>query len=112
MDRSRKVPISECSEVYGSDGKHMGRVEMVGARYLTISAGVFGQRSFHVPLGSVARTDAERVELAVSAVDACAEALRGNPPPDEPIYGEPDAIPSEERDAVGIPTPERETFGL
>jgi hypothetical protein len=107
-----KISISEGSDVYGSDGRHGGRVEAVGAKYVTIAAGLLGQKEFHLPLALIARADAERVDLALPLVDAQAQAFKVAPPPDEPIYQESRPIPEEERGAVGIPVAQREDFGI
>jgi hypothetical protein len=108
----RKVALSEGADVYGSDGKHGGRVEAVGARYLTVAAGSLGQKAFHVPLDFIARADAERVELSMPLVDAQTRAFKDIPPPDEPIYAESEPIQEDVRQATGIPLPARGTFGL
>jgi len=105
-----KIAISEGAEVYGSDGKQWGRVEAVGAKYLTIAEGLLGQREYYLPLGFVAAGDDERVELNVPLVDAKAQALTDEPE-DEPIFGESVLIPPEEMEAVGIPEPERAAVG-
>ena len=107
-----KIAISEGANVYGSDGEHGGRVEAVGARYLTMASGLFGQKLFHLPLGLVAHSDEDRVDLAIPLVDAQARAFRDVLPPDEPIFQESRPIPAAERGAVGIPTEGREDFGL
>jgi len=109
--RQGKVAISEGAEIYGSNGTQVGRVEAVGARYLTVTAGLLGQKTFHLPLDFVARADAERVELAMPTVDAEARAHK-DVPPEEPIYADSEPIPPEERGAVGIPVQTRDTFGL
>ena len=98
-----KVAISEGAEVYGSDGKQWGRVEAVGAKYLTIAEGLLGQRAYYLPIGVVAAADDERVELKVPLVDAKAQALTEEPA-DEPIFGESAPIPPEAMEAVGIPS--------
>lgn len=92
-----KIAISEGSDVHGSDGTHGGRVEAVGAKYVTIAAGLLGQKEFHLPL---------------ALIDAQARAFKDIPPPDEPIYHEPRPLPAEEMGAVGIPVDGREEFGM
>lgn len=98
--------------MYGSDGKHGGRVEAVGAQYVTIAAGLLGQKEFHLPLSLIARADADRVDLTLPLIDAQAQAFKDIPPPDEPIYQAPRPISAEERGAVGMPVAEREDFGI
>ena len=105
-----KIAISEGAEVYGSDGKQWGRVEAVGAKYLTIVEGLIGQRQYYLPIGFVAAGGDERVELTVALVDAKAQALTQEPE-DEPIFGESAPIPPEEMEAVGLPEPERAEVG-
>ncbi len=105
-----KITISEGAEVYGSDGKQWGRVEAVGAKYLTIAEGLFGQHEYYLPIGLVSCGDADRVELSVPLVDAKAQALTDEPE-DEPIFGESVPIHPEEMEAVGIPEPERAAVG-
>lgn len=105
-----KVAISEGAEVYGSDGKQWGRVEAVGAKYLTIVEGLLGQREYYLPIRFVACGDPERVELTVPLVDAKAQALR-EAPEDEPIFVDSAPIPREEMEAIGIPEPERAEVG-
>ncbi|MDQ6603132.1 MAG: DUF2171 domain-containing protein [Chloroflexota bacterium] len=105
-----KVAISEGAEVYGSDGKQWGRVEAVGAKYLTIAEGLLGQREYFLPISFVSCGDADRVELNVPLVDAKAQALT-EAPEDEPIFGESVPVPPEEMEAVGIPEPERAEVG-
>jgi hypothetical protein len=106
------IRISEGADVYGSDGKHGGRVEAVGAHYLTIAAGMLGQKTFHMPLNFVAYADTDRVELALPLMDAEARAYKGVPPDDEPIYANSEPISPEMRGAVGIPVDRRKNFGL
>ena len=105
-----KVAISEGAEVYGSDGKQWGRVEAVGAKYLTIAEGLLGQREYYLPITFVAAGNDERVELNVPLVDAKAQALTEEPQ-DEPIFAESAPVPPEEMAAVGIPEPERADVG-
>ncbi len=104
------IAISEGAEVYGSDGKQWGRVEAVGAKYLTIAEGLLGQREYYLPISFVACGDPDRVELNVPLVDAKAQALTEEPR-DEPIFGESVPIPPEEMEAIGIPEPERAEVG-
>lgn len=106
------IRISEGADVYGSDGTHGGRVEAVGARYLTVAAGMLGQKTFHMPLDFVASADADRVDLALPLVDAEARAYKGVPPDDEPIYANSEPTPPEMRGAVGIAVDGRKNFGL
>ncbi len=106
-----KVAISEGAEVYGSDGKQWGRVEAVGAKYLTIAEGLLGQREYYLPISFVACGDADRVELNVPLVDAKAQSLTDKPE-DEPIFVDSAPIPPEEMLAVGIPEPERADVGM
>lgn len=105
-----KIAISEGAEVYGSDGKQWGRVEAVGAKYLTIAEGLLGQREYYLPISFVACGDPERVELSVPLVDAKAQALTEEPQ-DELIFVGSAPIPREEMAAVGIPEPERADVG-
>ncbi len=105
------IAIGEGAEVYGSDGKHWGRVEAVGAHYLTIAAGLFGQKESYLPIHLVAHADADRIELALPLVDAQAQARR-EPPSDEPTITSGDAIPRQELEAVGISEPERPELGI
>jgi len=106
-----KIAISEGAKVYGSDGKQWGRVEAVGAKYLTIAEGLFGQREYFLPIRFVACGDLDRVELNVPLVDAKAQALT-DAPEDEPIFQDSAPIPREEMEAVGIPEPERADIGI
>jgi len=106
-----KIAISEGAEVYGSDGKQWGRVEAVGAKYLTIAEGLFGQREYFLPIGFVACGDLDRVELNLPLVDAKAQALT-DAPEDEPIFAGSVPIPREEMEAVGIPEPKRANIGI
>lgn len=105
-----KIAISEGIEVYGSDGEQWGRVEAVGAKYLTIAEGLLGQREYYLPISFVATSNDERVELTVPLVDAKAQALTEEPQ-DEPTFAHGDPIPPEERKAVGLPEPERADIG-
>ncbi len=105
-----KIAISEGAEVYGSDGEQWGRVEAVGAKYLTIAEGLLGQRQYYLPISFVACGDPDRVELNVPLVDAKAQALTEEPR-DEPIFGESVPILPEEMEAIGIPEPERADVG-
>lgn len=109
-ENTGKIAISEGAEIYGSDGKQWGRVEAVGAKYLTIAEGLLGQREYYLPISFVACGDAERVELTVPLVDAKAQALTDEPA-DEPIFAESAPVPPEEMAAVGIPEPERAEVG-
>jgi len=101
-----KIAISEGADVYGSDGEQWGRIEAVGARYLTIAEGLLGQREYFLPISLVACGDPDRVELNVPLVDAKAQALT-EAPEDEPIFADSAPIPREEMEAVGIPETER-----
>ncbi len=105
-----KIALSEGAEVYGSDGKQWGRVEAVGAKYLTIAEGLLGQREYYLPIRFVACGDVDRVELTVPLVDAKAQALTEEPE-DEPIFLDSAPIPPEEMEAIGIPEPERADVG-
>ncbi len=105
-----KIAISEGAEVYGRDGKQWGRVEAIGARYLTIAEGLLGQREYFLPIGLVACGDPDRVELNVPLADAKAQALT-EAPEDEPIFQDSAPIPREEMEAVGIPESERAAVG-
>lgn len=109
-ENAGKIAISEGAEVYGSDGEQWGRIEAVGAKYLTIAEGLLGQREYYLPIRFVAHGDADRVELNVPLVDAKAQALTEEPG-DEPIFGESAPIPTGEMGAVGIPEPERAEAG-
>ncbi len=105
-----KIAISEGADVYGSDGEQWGRIEAVGARYLTIAEGLLGQREYFLPIGLVACGDPDRVELNVPLADAKAQALT-EAPEDEPIFQDSAPIPREEMEAIGIPEPERTDVG-
>ncbi len=105
-----KIAISEGAKVYDSDGKQWGRVEAVGARYLTIAEGLLGQREYFLPIRLVAYGDPDRVELSVPLADARAHALT-DAPEDEPIFQASAPIPREEMEAVGLPEPERAGVG-
>ncbi len=106
----RRIALSEGAEIYGSDGGRWGHVEEVGAHYLKVVDGLFGQREVYLPLALVARGDADRVELNVPVAEAKARA-RAEEPGDEPIYGESAPIPPEAMEAVGIPEVERAEVG-
>lgn len=86
------VTIGEGADVYGSDGEKWGRVDAVGAKYLTVVEGLLGQREYHVPVSLVACGDADRVELRVPVAEAKAQA-RDTEPEDEPIYNVSEPIP-------------------
>lgn len=104
------ITISEGADVFGSDGKQWGRVEAVGAKYLTIAEGVLGQREYYLPISFVACGDPDRVELNVPLVDAKAQALTDEPD-DEPIFVDSAPIPPHEMEAIGIPESERADVG-
>ncbi len=106
-----KIAISEGAKVYGRDGKQWGRVEAVGAKYLTIAEGLFGQREYFLPIRFVACGDLDRVELNVPLVDAKVQALT-DAPEDEPIFQDSAPIPREEMEAAGIPEPESADIGI
>jgi hypothetical protein len=110
IGQSGKITISEGAEVYGSDGEQWGRVEAVGAKYLTIAEGLLGQREYYLPISFVAVGNEERVELNVPLADAKAQALTEEPE-DVPIFVDSAPIPTEEMEAVGIPEPERAEVG-
>jgi len=109
-ENEEKIAISEGAEAYGSDGEQWGRVEAVGARYLTIAEGVLGQREYFLPIRFVACGDLDRVELNVPLADAKAQALT-EAPEDEPIFQDSALIPREEMEAVGIPELTRADVG-
>lgn len=109
-ETEQTITISEGADVYGSDGKHWGRVEAVGAKYLTIAEGLLGQREYYLPVSFIARGDADRVELNMPLVDAKAQALTDEPE-DEPIFADSAPIPPEKMEAIGIPEPERADVG-
>jgi len=97
-EQSGKVGISEGADVYDSDGERWGRVEAVGAKYLTIAEGLLGQRAYYLPIALVACRDADRVELMVSVEEAKTQAW-DEEPADEPIYAHTEAIPIARRSA-------------
>ncbi len=105
-----KIAISEGAKVYGSDGEQWGRVEAVGAKYLTIAEGLLGQREYFLPISFVSCGDPDRVELNVPLADAKAQALT-EAPEDEPIFQDSAPIPREAMEAVSIPKPERADVG-
>ncbi len=99
------VTIGEGADVYGSDGEKWGRVFAVGAKYLTIVEGLFGQREYHLPVSLVAHADEERVELTVPLEEAKERAS------DEEPDGRTNLRPSS-RDEMSIPSKqEMETAG-
>jgi len=99
------VTIGEGADVYGSDGEKWGRVEAVGAKYLTIVEGLLGQREFYLPVSLVAAADEDRVELNVPIAQAKAQA-REEEPADEPIYTGSEKIPEREMETADVPTPD------
>jgi hypothetical protein len=101
------VTIGEGADVYGSDGEKWGRVEAVGAKYVTIVEGLLGQREYHLPVGLVAAANEDRVELTVSVAEAKAQAL-DEEPADEPIYTDSEKIPEREMESADVPTPDDE----
>ncbi len=107
---TQHIALSEGAEIYGSDGERWGHVEEVGAKYLKVVDGLFGQREAYLTIALVARGDADRVDLSVPVAEAKAQA-REEEPEDEPIYGESAPIPLEEMEAVSIPEPERAAVG-
>jgi len=107
----RHIALSEGAEIYGSDGERWGHVEEVGAKYLKVAGGLFGQHESYLPIALVACGDADRVELRVPIAEAQMRAS-AEEPRDEPIYGDSEAIPTAEMEAVGIPEPEREEVGI
>lgn len=98
------ITIGEGVDVYGSDGGKWGRVGAVGAKYLTIVEGLFGQKEYHLPVRFVAAGDDERVELNVPVAEAKAQAL-DEEPADEPIYRDSTKIPEREMKTAAVPTP-------
>ncbi len=62
MVNERKIVISEGSIALGSDGESCGRVAMVGAKYLVIVEGLFGQHERYLPIDLVARADADHLK--------------------------------------------------
>jgi len=109
---AEKKQISEGTMVYGSDGEQWGLVAAVGANYLTIAEGLIGQREWYLAIRFVARSDLERVVLTVPLAEAQARAYREEPADEPTLTGEGEAIPEEERQAVGLPTPPRDNWGL
>jgi hypothetical protein len=104
------VTIGEGADVYGSDGEKWGRVDAVGAKYLTVVEGLLGQREYHVPVSLVACGDADRVELRVPVAEAKAQA-RDTEPEDEPIYNVSEPIPPEEMETAGVPEQQKPLLG-
>ena len=98
------MTIGEGADVYGSDGEQWGRVDAVGAKYLTIVEGLLGQREYYLPVSLVASGDDERVELTVPLEEAKAQALTEEPT-DEPIYTDSEKIPEQEMETAAVPTP-------
>ncbi len=111
MVNERKIVISEGSIAIGSDGESCGRVAMVGAKYLVIVEGLFGQHERYLPIDLVAWADAEYIHLSHTRANALALAL-DELPTDELIFGIANPIPAAEREAVGLPVPPRRDFGL
>ena len=101
------VTIGEGVNVYGSDGEKWGRVDAVGAKYLTIVEGLLGHREYHIPVSLVAAGDDERVELTVPVAEAKRQAL-DEAPADEPIYDISEPIPGHAMETVAVPTPDRQ----
>jgi hypothetical protein len=99
------VTIGEGADVYGSDGEQWGRVEAVGAKYLTIVEGLLGQRQFYLPVSLVRSGDEDRVELNVPIAQAKAQA-REEEPADEPIYADSEKIPEREMETADVPAPD------
>ena len=97
--------ICEGADVFGSDGKHWGRVEDVGAKYLTITEGILGRKQFYLPITLIVRGDADRVELRVPMEQAKAE-VRSEEPDDEPIYASTETIPVEQMESLSIAAPD------
>ena len=100
-----KVGISEGADVYGSDGEQWGRVEAVGAKYLTITEGLLGQKQSYLPIALVATGDADRVELSIPVAAAQAQAL-DEEPADEPIYAHTEAVPEAQMESLGVAAPD------
>lgn len=99
------VTIGEGADVYGSDGEKWGRVEAVGAKYITIVEGLLGQREFYLPVELVAAADEDRVELNVPIAQAKVQAL-DEEPADEPIFASSEKIPEREMKTANVPTPD------
>ncbi|HEY8311025.1 MAG TPA: DUF2171 domain-containing protein [Gemmatimonadaceae bacterium] len=98
------VTIGEGADVYGSDGEKWGRVAAVGAKYLTIVEGLFGQREYHVPVSLVTCADDDRVELTVPLEEAKAQSV-DEEPDDEEIYTHSEKIPEQRMESAAVPTP-------
>lgn len=100
------MTIGEGADVYGSDGEKWGRVDEVGAKYLTVVEGLLGQREYYLPVSLVACADDERVELTVPVAEAKAQAL-DQPPTDEPIHHASEPIPDHAMETADVPTPDQ-----
>lgn len=103
---AQTTTIGEGVNVYGSDGEKWGRVDAVGAKYLTIVEGLLGHQEYHIPVSLVACSDDERVELTVSVAEAKTLAL-DEAPADEPIYDASEPIPGHAMETAAVPTPDR-----
>lgn len=97
--------IREGADVFGSDGELWGRIEAVGAKYLTITEGILGRKQSYLPIALVARGDADRVELRVPVEQAKAQA-RSEEPSDEPIYASTEAFPTEQMESLSVAAPD------
>jgi hypothetical protein len=93
--------IREGADVFGSDGEQWGRVEAVGAKYLTITEGILGRKQSYLPIALVARGEGDLVVLGVPVEQAKAQAL-SEEPGDEPIDTGTEAIPVEEMERDGV----------
>jgi hypothetical protein len=99
------VEIREGADVFGSDGEQWGRVEAVGATYLTITEGILGRTHSYLPIALVARGEGDLVVLGVPVEQAKAQAL-AEEPGDEPIDAGTDAIPIEQMERGGVAAPD------
>lgn len=111
-EHTQKIAISEGADICGSDGERYGRVVAVGAHYLTVVGGFLGQQEWFLPIGLVAQSTLERIELTIPLEEAKARAhltLPANEPTNG-VDGEP--ISEAGREAAGIPEPKRADWGL